>query len=80
MAQSPLETQLAGGGGAEATLGFESPDLVVDTAPDTWKLCGLREGKLSGLHNLTPRSLLPGSVFPYWKWVTAHPTHFPGKV
>lgn len=63
MAQSPPETQLAGAGGAEATLGSEPPDLGVDTASDTWKLCGLGGDKLSGLHIPTAPSILSGSVF-----------------
>lgn len=43
MAQSPLEMQLAGAGGAEVTLSSGQPDVGVDTASDTLKLCGLGE-------------------------------------
>lgn len=38
MAQSPLEMQLAGAGGAKATLGSGPPDLGVDTASDSLTL------------------------------------------
>lgn len=54
---------------AEATLGAEPPDLGMDTASDALKLCGLGEDKLLGLYIPTAPSILPGSVFPLWKWV-----------